>query len=66
MEKAIAEVADYAKKNKVEINIDKAGKVSLWCEVDKNDFTIDNVKVSEIKKAVFALSTFRHAGWKSN
>lgn len=66
MEKALAEVAAYAKKFKMEINIDPSGKISLWAEVDKCDYTIDNIKIADIKKAVFAAETFRHAGWKSN
>jgi len=66
MEKAIVEVAAYCKKNKIELNIDPNGKISLWAEVDKCDYTIDNIKGADIKKAVFAVEVFRHAGWKSN
>jgi hypothetical protein len=66
MEKAITEVAAYALKHKVEINIDPSGKVSLWCTVDQSDFTIDNIKIFGIKKATDALVEFRKQGWKSN
>lgn len=63
--RAINNLKQFCKSQKVEININADGYLAIWAELDKTDITIDGLKPDEVVPAVMALQVARKCGWKS-
>jgi len=65
MKKELETIADYCKKNKVELCVD-AEDIHLYFTIASSDFVLKPVKPEKVEEAVSVILAFRKQGFKSN
>lgn len=61
---AVRRLADLCIKHQMEVNVDTQGTLSLFANVGGLNFTLAELPVKNIKKAIFSLELFRKQGWE--